>query len=112
MLYSDSRYRLSEWLVDEDTKVAFLSARPRVLFRQLNEIYVHNIIDGDTLHSLAGQYYGRDGVQFWWAIGDFQQPSIDDPTVTLSAGSTILIPPYQYILDMVSGITNDELVYL
>lgn len=52
---------------------------------------------GDTWCGLANRYYGNP--HLWWAIASAN--GISDPTKEPSPGSTILIPDYREVLQVI-----------
>lgn len=100
MLRDDSRYNLADLYKDASNK-AYTALRSRIFFDDIDGTVPHVVEDGDTLWSLADRYYGGledDDVNYWWAIADFQPEPINDPTVKLTQGQIVLIPPLDLIM--------------
>ncbi len=62
-------------------------------YREFADTRSHTVEDGDTLFTLAGQYFASfpRAAGLWWLIADFQPEPIIDPTRKLAVGSTLLI---------------------
>lgn len=72
-------------------------------FRELDDTRFHVVVEGDTLHTIAGQYFDNipRGCGLWWVIADFQPTPIIDPTIKLVAGSTLAIPSERTVNDLI-----------
>ena len=101
-----SRYRFCVATTDANGN-RVLDHRSRFLYRERADNIPHTVQDGDTLMSIAGRYYSSldYAPQLFWVIGDFQlgadgQPApILDPTVRLTAGTTLVVPSLQTVLN-------------
>jgi nucleoid-associated protein YgaU len=103
-----SPYNLAEIVQDSEQRLAF-ALRNRLLWEDLAGVRAHVVREGDTLWNLALRYYGSsggqpgDGARLWWVIADFQSEPINDPTVQLTPGEIILIPPLPAIQTVIAG---------
>lgn len=63
----------------------------------------HIVQSGDTLQSLAGQYFAPipRACGLWWVIADFQPDPIHDPTVELEVGRVLIIPSHRTLTEEV-----------
>lgn len=95
MYVSGSRYTQADLLQDSAGRI-FTGLRPRHEFADIDDIWMHVVEAGDTLHSIAHDYYGTEtsnGATYWWLIADFQPEPIHDPTIALEPGDVLLVPP-------------------
>lgn len=94
-----SRHTFCETLSDEAGRL-YLTDREPYGYRDLPDNRVHLVAEGDTLQTLAAQYFSDlpDAALLWWVIADFQPDPIFDPTIALSPGSTLVIPSAQTVL--------------
>jgi hypothetical protein len=102
MYVSGSRYIQADLLRDTAERI-HTGSRPRYVFADIDDITMHVIEAGDTLHSLADLYYGSENsnsATYWWLIADFQPEPIQDPTIALEPGDIILIPPISIVQDV------------
>lgn len=93
-----SRYSLCDGLKDEDGNL-FLTDPAPFRFQERDDNTIHSVKVGDTLGSLAGHYfkgYPR-AAGLWWVIAWYQPEPIHDPTITLEAGSALVIPSLQVV---------------
>lgn len=110
-----SRHSFTEVFADSAGRL-FLSDREKFLYRELADNEFHVVKEGDTLQNLAGRRYAAlSGVfegfspgQLWWVIADFQVPPIHDPTISLSPGSTVIIPSLRTVRERVFNRTERE----
>lgn len=109
MLTTISRYRMSTLVKDAQDRLK-LSLRARLEYDQEDEDIIHEIAPGDTLWTLAAQYF--DGMPYshtlWWAIADYQPDPIIDPTVQLEPGELIVIPSPVLVQDALSGLLEED----
>ena len=81
----------------------FLGDRDPFLYRRLADNVIHQVTAGDTLQSLAYQYYAplseghQSAAQLWWIIADFQFEPIHDPTIPLVLGSYVVLPSIETV---------------
>jgi len=63
----------------------------------------HVVAQGESLFDLAGRYFAPlpRACGFWWAIADFQQDPIIDPTLELEVGRRLLIPSVRVLTDVI-----------
>lgn len=96
-----SRYQLSS-IIRDDTDQVLLGPRTFIDYGEDDDVIAHRVMAGDTLFSLAALYFHAlpTGSSMWWAIADYQPEPLLDPTLELTVGSIILIPP----LDTLQGI--------
>lgn len=82
-----------------------LSAREPFEYRNLADTVQHEVVEGDTLYSLAARYYAPhpEAAQLWWVIADFQPVRIVDPTIRLTPGDVLFIPSLRTITEQVFG---------
>ena len=80
-----------------------LTDREPYTYRDLPDTRRHIVKEGDTLFSLAGLYFSplERACGYWWAIADFQNPPIVDPTAPLTPGATIHIPSLRVLTDVI-----------
>ena len=76
-----------------DGQVA-LADRQRYAYRAWSDNRVHVVVEGETLWALAGRYFAPlpRACGLWWIIADYQPDPIHDPTITLTAGTKLVIP--------------------
>jgi hypothetical protein len=96
-----SRHRFTTANVIDSRLV--LDARMPFGFQVLDDTRLHTVVEGDTLHTLAGQYFPNipRGCGLWWVIADFQPNPIIDPTIALVAGSQLAIPSERTVNDLI-----------
>ena len=92
-VYPWSRYRYSyEYADDED--VSYIDEYEPFLYRDEADNRFHVAREGDTWWGLAHLYF--QGIPrmcgMWWAIADFQPDRVIDPTLSIAAGQTVVIP--------------------
>ena len=107
-LTETSRYLLGNLILD-DNNFLFTDLRERISHDDIEDVITHIVVEGDTLQNLALRFYGSEfgGATLWWAIADFQPEPINDPTVRLTPGSVLLIPPLNVIQDELLGLPDD-----
>jgi hypothetical protein len=98
--HAGSRYSFSFALEDAEGRL-YLTGRQPYRFRSHPDNRIHRVVEGDTLFSLAGQYFEPlpRACGFWWAIADYQPTPIHDPTLDLS--SMIYIPSTRVLTDVI-----------
>jgi len=99
-----SRYTFSKGFEDTDEPgVRLLTDRIPFEYRDLEDNVHHIVGEGDTLHSLAAQFFEPlpRPAGLWWVIADFQPEPIHDPTIKLTVGTTIIIPSVRTIEEVV-----------
>ena len=100
-----SRHRFTTSAADPLDGNLALSEREAFTYRELSDNRVHPIVDGDTLHKLAGLYFAGlprpSGL--WWIIADFQPIPIYDPTIPLStlADKNLIIPSVRTVQELI-----------
>lgn len=108
-----SRYNLADVIIEEDGGMHF-GMRDRLLWQDLAGVLSHIVIEGETLWTIAAKYYGSTpgspGSELWWVLADFQPEPMNDPTISLSPGQTLLIPPKEAVLSALAGIMNETLM--
>jgi hypothetical protein len=98
-----SRYSFCDALTDERGRL-YLSDREPYGYVAHADNRLHIVVQGDTLFSLAGQYFAPlpRACGYWWAIADFQPEPIVDPTLELGAvGASLVIPPLRVLTDII-----------
>ena len=108
-----SPYNLADVVLDPSGTLS-LSLRTRLLWENLADVAAHIVEEGDTLWSLALRYYKStgqpgDGARLWWVLADFQPEPINDPTIALTPGQVILVPPLAAIQTALAGSASDYL---
>lgn len=63
--------------------------RTELVYQKSPQDKFHIISDGDSLDSLANQYYSND--KYWWIIYDINKNVLENP-FDLPVGSTLIIP--------------------
>lgn len=95
-----SRFTFASGFADESG--AFMLEDPEpFLFVDRADSRSHSVGEGDTLWSLAAQYFPsfpRLG-SLWWIIADFQPDPIVDPTVKLVVGTQLVIPSERVVTE-------------
>lgn len=79
----------------------YLSDRVPYRFVSRPDNRTHTVVEGDTLFSLADQYFApmENPWQFFWVIADFQPDPIIDASLVLAKGSTLIIPSVRLIVE-------------
>ena len=95
-----SRYMFTSAVLDEEERL-FLTEREPFRFRSLSDNRQHVVKEGETLFTLAGQYFAPlpRPAGLWWIIADFQIDPIHDPTIQLSPGRVLVIPSVRTVLE-------------
>ncbi len=103
-----SRYTYStaflEVLPDGTATGALILSDPEPFrFRPFRDNRIHNVVDGDSLFSLAFKFFRPlprpSGL--YWIIMDFQPDPIHDPTIRLAKGTRLVIPSVRTVLEEV-----------
>ncbi len=70
-------------------------------FRPFSDTREHVVRQGDTLFTLAGQYFAPipRACGLWWIIADFQPDPIHDPTLDLEVGRVLLVPSHRTLTE-------------
>ena len=99
-LHDYSRYLFCMGIVDERGRL-YLSDREPFRFVERADSRFHTVQEGDTLFSLAHQYFQPlpRPDQFFWVIADFQREPIVDPTLKLPKGLTLVIPSVRCVVE-------------
>jgi hypothetical protein len=97
-----SRFSFSVALEDEGGRL-YLAGRDPYRFAAQPDTRAHRVVEGDTLFSIAGQYFEPlpRACGYWWAIADFQPEPIQDPTLELEVGSVLQIPSLRLLTDVI-----------
>lgn len=72
-------------------------------FKAFEDNREHVVREGDSLFTLAGQYFEREprACGLWWVIADFQPEPIHDPTLALEVGRVLMIPSMRTLTEEV-----------
>lgn len=99
-----SRYAFVDRIADANGFVSF-GRRVPYRHRERTDTRRHVVIEGESLHSLAARYFAplASAANYWWAIAEFQEEPITDPTIVLEGGSVILIPSLYVLTDVILG---------
>jgi len=97
-----SRYSFTAGVRDEEGRL-FLTGREPYAFHAHPDTRAHVVAQGESLFDLAGRYFAPlpRACAFWWAIADFQQDPIIDPTLELDVGRRLLIPSVRVLTDVI-----------
>jgi hypothetical protein len=98
----------------DDDGVQYLTQRIPYRYRVLSDTLIHIVREGETLWSIAGQYYAsfERPSGLWWIIADFQPDPIFDPTLKLAAGASLFIPSLRTITELIFAESRrDESTY-
>ena len=108
-LGSRSRHILARARRTSDGYV-IINDREPFRFREDARNRFHRVVAGDTLHTLAEEHFSglSDSADLWWVIADYQDPPITDPTVKLSPGSIVVIPPEETIYEIFEEARQDK----
>lgn len=100
LLGNYSRYLFCQGLTDSGGRL-FLSDRVAYRYVSRPDNRVHTVVEGDTLTSLADQYFQplTDAWKLYWVIADFQPEPIIDASLRLAKGSNIVIPSVRLITE-------------
>lgn len=84
-------------------EVTFLSDRVPFVYRERPDNIIHQVLQGETLFTLAGRYYRQlpRASGLWWVIADFQPKPVHDPTIELAPGTLLVIPSLRTIIEEV-----------
>ncbi len=97
-----SRHSFTAGVRDEEGRL-FLTERAPYGFRAHPDTRTHVVAQGESLFDLAGPYFAPlpRACGFWWAIADFQQDPIIDPTLELEVGRRLAIPSVRVLTDVI-----------
>ena len=97
-----SRHSFTAGVRDEEVRL-FLTERAPYGFHGHADTRAHVVAQGESLFDLAGRYFAPlpRACGFWWAIADFQQDPIIDPTLELEVGRRLLIPSVRVLADVI-----------
>lgn len=97
-----SRHSFTVGVRDEQGRL-FLTEREPYGFHGHADTRAHVVAQGESLFDLAGRYFAPlpRACGFWWAIADFQQDPIIDPTLELEVGRRLLIPSVRVLTDVI-----------
>jgi len=101
---ASSRYAFCEEIVEDDGKIG-LSRRVPFRFRARADNRRHTVREGETLFSISADYFSQmpRPAGFWWAIADYQEEPITDPTLALEAGRVLWIPSSALLSTVILG---------
>ena len=99
-----SRYSFCTIVLDDEGRQE-LTEREPYGYVALSDNRTHSVVQGDTLFALAGRYFAPlpRACGYWWAIADFQNPPIVDPTLRLDPGVILFIPSLRVLTDVILG---------
>ena len=99
-----SRYTFCQAFQDDKGRW-MLSDREPYRFHEHADTRIHVMAQGDTLFDLAGRYFSPlpRACGYWWAIADFQEPPIIDPSISLEVGRRLSIPSLRVLTDVILG---------
>lgn len=97
-----SRYSFAYAVQDAEGDLVLYGDEP-YRFRSFSDNREHPVREGDTLFTLAGQYFHPlpRACGLWWVIADFQPDPIHDPTVVLEVGRVLIIPSLRTLTEEV-----------
>ena len=97
-----SRHSFTAGVRDEAGRL-FLTEREPYAFHTHPDTRRHVVAQGESLFDLAGRYFAPlpRACGFWWAIADFQQDPIIDPTLELELGRPLFIPSVRVLTDVI-----------
>ena len=97
-----SRYRMVPIFIDDrdaeesgrEQDLTYYGSRTPLSYRDDPDTTIHIVSEGDTLTKLANTYYQgfSNPPSLWWAIAEFQQTPINDPTIKMEPGTFLHIP--------------------
>lgn len=104
-----SRYTFATATRDDAGRLFLTDVEPYG-YQPLSDNRQHVVGDGDTLFSLAAQYFAPlpRPAGLWWIIGHFQPDPIHDPTQQLDRGRVLVIPSLQTVNEIFSESRRDE----
>lgn len=99
-----SRHSFTIAVRDADDTVLLTDPEP-FTYRDLPDNRIHRVAEGDTLWSIANQYFSGlpRPAGLYWIVMDFQPTPIHDPTVKLPLGEVLVIPSVRTVLEEVFG---------
>ncbi len=97
-----SRHSFAAGVRDDEGRL-LLPEREPYGFHAQPDTRAHVVAQGESLFDLAGRYFYPlpRACGFWWAIADFQQDPIIDPTLELEVGRRLLIPSVRVVTDVI-----------
>lgn len=97
-----SRYSFSYAVQDAEGDLVLYGEEP-YRYRDFADNREHVVREGDTLFTLAGQYFAPlpRPAGLWWVIADFQPEPIHDPTLALAPGRVLIIPSLRTLAEEV-----------
>jgi hypothetical protein len=107
--YADGSERHGS-IYESDGKV-YIALPERLPFQSRSDTISHVCKGGETCLSLAVQYYKNrigNAIDMWWVIQQFQPSPIVNPCVPFVQNDVILIPSYDYIINVAYGESLDD----
>jgi hypothetical protein len=104
-IFTGSTYRHARAIQFDDGRIIFRLPE-RIPFEDRDDSILHISNGRERLWDLAQLYYGsevRDAIDLWEVIAQFQPEPIQDPSIPLQAGLSVLIPSLEYIEDVAFG---------
>ena len=104
-----SRYKFTRVFVN-DADRRFFGTREQVEYRDSPDNSVHVVQLGDTLQTLAENYFKGfpQAANLWWIIAEYQPTPIADPTLSLPVGDVIIIPSPTIVADAEGKVRESE----
>lgn len=99
-----SRYFISLGVSDGNGRRLLTEPEP-YRFTAHPDTRLHVVTQGDTLFTLAGQYFAPlpQACGYWWVLADFQPDPIVDPTLALDVGRRLFVPSLRVLTDVILG---------
>lgn len=110
-----SRYKYTTSMlnnVEGGDGYTYLATQESAFFIDDSENEMHIVKLGDTLESIAHQYFKGfpNSAQLFWIIGEYQPTPILDPTLKLKVGSLIIIPAQSIVYELLYARLEDIII--
>jgi hypothetical protein len=98
-----SRYLFCWGIKDPVTGKVGLSDREPFPFQDFDDNRYYTVGTGDTLFNIAERAFPSFARSsgLYWIIADFQQPPITDATLSLKAGTMLMIPSERTVRELI-----------